>query len=57
VRDGDLIVGFAGAAVAGIDDMHRLLTAERVGVAAPLAVLRGVNKLELSVSPAESPSR
>ena len=29
VRDGDLIVGFDGKPIAGIDDLHRLLTEEQ----------------------------
>jgi S1-C subfamily serine protease len=54
LRDGDTIVGFDGQAIAGIDDLHRLMTEERVGVAAPMTVLRGVEKLDLSITPAES---
>ena len=33
VKAGDRIVSFAGAAVNGIDDLHRVLTAERIGQA------------------------
>ena len=29
LRDGDLIVGFDGKPIAGIDDLHRLLTEEQ----------------------------
>ncbi len=55
VREGDVIVSFDGAPVEGIDDLHRLLTAERVGKTAPLTVLRGgVQRLDLAVTPAES---
>lgn len=57
VRDGDLIVSFAGQTVSSIDDLHRLMTEERVGVATAVVVLRGTEKAELSVTPAESRQR
>jgi S1-C subfamily serine protease len=57
LRPGDMIIAFGNLAVAGIDDLHRLLTDERIGVASSLTVLRGVERLVLTVVPAESPSR
>ena len=33
LKKGDIIVGFAGEIVGGVDALHRLLTAERVGAA------------------------
>ena len=39
VRDGDAIVSFAGESIRGID-LHRLLSADRVGKPLPLVVLR-----------------
>ena len=50
---GDIIITFDGVAVTGIDDLHRLLTAERVGKPATLAVLRRGRKVDLAVTPAE----
>jgi S1-C subfamily serine protease len=52
LRDGDLIVGFAGQATAGIDDLHRLLTEDRAGQLHPLEVMRGSERLTLTVEPA-----
>jgi len=52
LRDGDLIVGFAGQPTAGIDDLHRLLTEERAGHPQQLEVMRGTERLTLSVEPA-----
>lgn len=49
--EGDVIIGFAGAPVAGIDDLHRLLTEERVGMRTGLTILRGAERRELSVVP------
>ena len=54
LRDGDIIVKLADQTVRGIDDLHRLLTEERIGVATTLSVLRGVKLLEIDVTPAES---
>ena len=55
VRDGDIIVSFAGESVRGIDDLHRLLSADRVGKSLPLVVLRGVYLSDLAVTPENRP--
>jgi S1-C subfamily serine protease len=52
---GDIIVGFAGQPVTGVDRLHRLLTADRIGTPAELTVLRLTQKLTLSVLPATRP--
>jgi S1-C subfamily serine protease len=54
LREGDVIIALDGKAIAGVDDLHRLLTDARVGVASPLTVLRHTEKLELRVVPAET---
>ena len=54
LRDGDIIVGLEGQPVAGVDDLHRLLTEVRVGVSCTLTVLRWTEKLELKVVPEEA---
>jgi S1-C subfamily serine protease len=54
LREGDTVVGFCDRPVEGIDDLHRWLTEDRVGVACELVVLRGVEKLTLTITPAES---
>jgi S1-C subfamily serine protease len=51
VRDGDLIVGFDGKPIAGIDDLHRLLTEELAGNEAALVVVRGSERVTLQVRP------
>ena len=55
--EGDTVIGLDGKPVRHIDDLQRLLTEEHVGVAVPLLVLRGTEKLTLSVTPAESPQK
>jgi S1-C subfamily serine protease len=57
LRPGDVIVGFEGQPIAGIDDLQRLLTADRVGARLTITVLRGTEKLDLPIVPAESPRR
>ena len=57
MRDGDIIVALEGEPVAGVDDLHRLLTDVRVGVSCSLSVLRYTEKLELRVVPEEARQR
>jgi S1-C subfamily serine protease len=57
VSEGDLIIGFAGRPVAGIDDLHKLLTEERVGQVAPLEVIRRTERLMLQIVPEEVPDK
>src|SRR5438552_327052 len=52
----DIIVVFAGHAVGGSDDLHRLLATDRIGTPAVVALLRGAGKLELPIVPEESPA-
>ena len=56
LREGDVIVALDGKAVAGVDDLHRLLTDAHVGVSSSLTVLRWTEKLELQVMPQEARS-
>jgi S1-C subfamily serine protease len=57
LSEGDLIIGFAGRSVAGIDDLHKLLTEERVGQGAPLEVIRRTERLTLHIVPEEVPDK
>jgi len=54
VREGDVIVALDDKAVAGVDDLHRLLTDARVGASSKLTVLRHTEKIDLYVLPEES---
>ena len=53
VREGDIIVGFAGRPVSGIDDLHRLLAAETIGTSSTVTVIRGAEKLDFDVVPVD----
>src|ERR1041385_1331780 len=51
LAEGDLIVAFGGKAVASVDELHRLLTDERVGAEVAIDVIRMTEKLSLNVIP------
>ena len=54
LRKGEVILGFGGTPVSGIDDLHRLLTEDRIGSPATLVVLRNGERRQLTVIPGES---
>jgi S1-C subfamily serine protease len=54
LREGDVIIALEGQPVAGVDDLHRLLTDARVGVRSTATILRRTEKLELSIVPEET---
>ena len=53
LREGDVLLGFAGEPVTGIDDLQRMLTEERIGVPAPVVLLRNCERRLLTVVPSE----
>jgi len=53
LRDGDVILAFAGEVVTGIDDLHRRLTGDRIGVPATLTILRSAERRQLTIVPSE----
>jgi S1-C subfamily serine protease len=54
MREGDVIIALDGHPVAGVDDLHRVLTDVRVGVSCSLTVLRHTEKLDLKIVPEEA---
>ena len=54
---GDVIVAVDGTPVGDVDELHRLMTEERVGKPLPITVLRLSQKLNVIVTPRESPPR
>jgi S1-C subfamily serine protease len=54
VREGDIIIGFDEQPTKSIDDLHKLLTEERIGYNSSLEVIRGTQRVKLSVIPEES---
>lgn len=51
VLPGDLIVGLDGTPVTRVDDLHRWLIEERIGVTAALTLVRGLQLVEVRVTP------
>lgn len=54
LREGDVIIALEGQPVAGVDDLHRLLTEVRVGVSCSMTVLRWTEKLDVRIVPEEA---
>jgi S1-C subfamily serine protease len=57
LTSGDIIVAAAGIPVGDIDELHRLMTEERAGKPLPVTVLRLSQKLDIVVTPRETPPR
>jgi S1-C subfamily serine protease len=53
LRDGDVILAFAGDTVTGIDDLHRLLTDARIGVETTVTILRSARRRQIAIVPSE----
>ncbi len=51
LHDGDLIVAYGDKPIAGIDDLHRLLTEEQAGVGATLTIIRDLKMETVQVTP------
>ncbi|MBI2070665.1 MAG: trypsin-like peptidase domain-containing protein [Elusimicrobia bacterium] len=54
IQEGDVITAFDGEKIDGIDDLHKLLTDERIGSRFGIEVLRRGQPGELSIVPEES---
>jgi S1-C subfamily serine protease len=52
--EGDIIIAFDAHPIAGIDDLHKLLTENRIGRKSSLTIIRRTEKLTLEVIPGES---
>jgi S1-C subfamily serine protease len=53
LREGDVIVAFAGEPVSGIDELHRHLVADDIGIPCTMTIIRHTEKLDLVVTPEE----
>lgn len=54
LQEGDVIVGYSDRPLASIDDLHRLLTEDQVGIRLPLTIIRHLEKRVLDIVPEES---
>jgi S1-C subfamily serine protease len=55
LSEGDIIVGFAGQPITGIDDLHRVLAEDCIDRPAPLTILRGQQVVQVEVVPRLKP--
>ena len=53
VAPGDILLGLDGVAITGADDLIRAMTGEKIGKSVELDVLRGTERLNLSLVPRE----
>jgi S1-C subfamily serine protease len=54
LNEGDIVLEFDGQTIVRVDDLHRLLTEERVGKICEIQVLRQLEKVTLWITPTES---
>jgi S1-C subfamily serine protease len=57
LREGDLIVAYGERPISGVDDLHRLLTEEQVGVASPITFIRHTEKIVHTIVPVNANDR
>jgi S1-C subfamily serine protease len=57
IEAGDLIIGIGEHHVAGIDDLQKLLDETLIGKSTSITLIRRTRKLELAVTPVETPAR
>jgi len=57
LAEGDVILSLGDQAVGGVDDLHRFLTEDRIGVSLPLIALRRGRRIRMTIVPAEAPAR
>ena len=55
LREGDLIVAINERPVKNVDDLHRFLSEWSIGNAVMLTIIRGLDKVQMSVVPTEAP--
>lgn len=55
LREGDILLALDGTETPRIEQLHKLLTGDRIGETAIVTVLRGVERLRLPIIPRETP--
>ena len=51
LREGDVIVAYGDKAVLSVDDLHRILTEEQVGIPAQMTIIRTTEKIAVPIAP------
>ena len=57
VREGDVVIAFAGQPTTGIDELLRQLTDAHIGATATMTILRGGQRRQLTIVPSERPHK
>jgi S1-C subfamily serine protease len=55
IRAGDMVLAFGATTIAGVDDLHRCLTEDCIGVPSAVTLLRGSERRQLILVPRERP--
>ena len=55
--EGDIIINFGDKPIQSIDDLHRLLSEDKIGINLNITVIRQAEKLTFNIIPQESPIR
>jgi S1-C subfamily serine protease len=55
LRAGDWILAIGGQPTPTVDELHRRLTAVAIGAPVAIKVLRGADRIEVAVTPRETP--
>jgi len=56
IREGDLLIALGGSPLDGVDDLHKLLTENRIGVETAAILIRRNERLERTIVPREAQS-
>ena len=54
LREGDVMIALNGQPIPSIDALHKLLTGDQIGVQSVLTIVRGTEKLDVGITPAEN---
>lgn len=54
LREGDVMVALNGQPIPSIDSLHKLLTGDQIGIDSALTIIRGTEKINVKIRPAES---
>jgi S1-C subfamily serine protease len=57
LQEGDIIIGFEGQPVTGIDELHKLLTDTKIGNKSSIDILRSTEKITMALVPEKVPGR
>lgn len=54
LREGDVIIGFNNNPVSGVDDLHKILTEDKIRRKCPITIIRYNERFDVEIKPQES---